>query len=217
MIKHLALILTVIFLCGCGIVSSSLPIGDSPANIQDQISEWDGTWLSSEGVVAIKVTDATNGIIEYSFCETNQGKGNVGTGLVFLREGGGWMFANYEIVDGTNSLGYLWGKIVKSPRQILVWLPDSEKIEALVESGQLPGIVEYPKDKRTGQPIKGPMSFGKAISLGNQTAEHLQVIISETNGPMVDWQNPMTLIKQSHRNDQRHLRSAQKRLTKDLK
>ena len=217
MIKHLALILTVIFLCGCGIVSSSLHIGDSPANIQDQISEWDGIWLSSEGVVAIKVTDATNGIIQYSFCETNQGGGNFESGSVLLREGGGWTFANYEVVDGTNSLGYLWGKIDKSPRQILLWPPDSEKIEALVESGQLPGTIEYPKDKRTGQSVKGPLSLGKAITLGNLTAEHLQVITSETNGPMVDWQNPMTLIKQSHRNEQRYLRSAQKRLSQDLK
>ena len=217
MLKHLSLTMAVLLLCGCGVVVSPRPIGDSPLNIQEQISEWEGIWLSSEGAVAIKVADATNGIIEYSFGGTNQGGGNFESGSVLLREGGGWTFANYEVVDGTNSLGYLWGKIAKSPRQILLWPPDSEKIEALVESGQLPGTIEYPKDKRTGQPVKGPLSLGKAITLGDLTSEHLQVITSETNGPMINWQNPMTLIKQSHRNDQRHLRSAQKRLTKDLK
>lgn len=215
MIKHLSLTIAVLLLCGCGVVVSPRPVGDSPLNIQEQISEWDGTWLTSEGVVAIKVVDATNGIIEYSFGGTNQGKGNFESGSVLLREGGGWIFANYEVVDGTNTLGYLWGKIDKSPRQILLWPPNSEKIEALVESGQLPGTIEYPKDKRTGQSVKGPLSLGKATTLGSLTAEHLQVITSETNGPMVNWQNPMTLIKQSQRNDRKHLRSAQKQFLQD--
>ena len=211
MIKHIAVVLTNIILCGCGSICSLHPVGETPVNLQEHKVKWEGTWLADGGVISIKVTNATNGILAVAMCDRNQGKWICNTGTVYLREGGGWTFANYELTDETNRVGYIWGKVKHDDNQILFWLPDETKIKALVENGDLPGTVERAKTK------SGDNMMLYAVMLGDLNSQHIDMITAETNGVLLHWESPIAFVKQSQRNDTKYLLWAQKRLARDLK
>jgi hypothetical protein len=102
-------------ICGCGVVSPR-PVGETPTNLQNHQDEWEGTWILADGAMSIKVVDATNGVLAITTCDLKAGKYSYETGAVYLRDGGGWTFANYEQPDGTNQPYYVWGRILKEPR-----------------------------------------------------------------------------------------------------
>ena len=89
-----------------------------------------------------------------------------------LLESGDWIFAS--IPDKDNLKRYLWGRIKQDGQQVVVWVPDSEKFQALVEEGKLPGKIE-----------------DSDVILGNLTSDHLKLITSETEGVLFEWDEPI--------------------------
>lgn len=176
--KQLLLTVIVAILAGCSAVYTPVPIGDQPVNIEDSRDAWNGTWVCDGEPLTVVVTDGSNGVLRIGWIEENHGELRLETALVNLRSTGDWTFANYRSESDTNETRYVWGRIEKKEREVIVWAPDVEKFAALVQNGILPGSTgEY------------------EVVLGELSSNHLAVITSETNGVLFNWKEPMVFIK----------------------
>jgi len=154
----------------CGFVYTPQPIGERPSLIETDA--WEGTWINEEQFLTINVTDETEGLLQISWIKKDQGQVKLESCKVYLLESGDWIFAS--IPDKDNPKLYLWGRIKRVGQQIVVWVPDSEKFQALVEEGKLPGKIE-----------------DSTVLLGNLTSAHLKLITSETKGVLFEWDEPI--------------------------
>ena len=173
MMKYLKVMLfwiMAITITGCNVVYTTQPIGERPSLIET--SDWEGTWINEEKFLTFNVLDKAKGLLRISWIEKDQGQVKLESCKVHLLESGDWIFAS--IPDKDNPKQYLWGRIKQDGRQVVVWVPDSEKFKTLVEEGKLPGRVE-----------------DNNILLGNLTSEHLKLITSETAGVLFEWDEPI--------------------------
>ncbi len=175
----LGICLSILF-CGCSAVYSPYLIGETPTNIEEEKSKWEGTWLHADGSVTVKVLNASKGILKIGWVDTEQRGLKYEEANVFLRDGGGWTFANFEAPDESNEIFYVWARIKHEENQVILWVPDEEKFGDLVEAEQLPGEVD-----------------GSDVRLEKLTPQHIDLITAETNGILFKWDEPMVFIKLS--------------------
>jgi len=175
----LGICLSILF-CGCSAVYSPYLIGETPTNIEEEKGEWEGTWLHADGSVTVKVLNAAKGILKIGWVEKGQIDLKYEEVNVFLRDGGGWMFANVEVPNQTNEIFYIWVRIEHEKNQVVLWTPDVEEFKGLVKNEQLPGEVD-----------------GSDVRLEKLTPQHIDFITAETNGMLFKWDEPMAFIKLS--------------------
>jgi hypothetical protein len=167
-------------------------MGEKPVNLSEE--QWEGTWLVDEGAVYLEVTDAENGKLMLTAIEGAEPE-------VFelqIRTAGDWMFGSVldeEDADDPQSLDknidgqprYTWGRIKNDGDQITFWVPDVSKFRALVKSESLPGVVKDEKE-----------STDTNVYLGELKAEHYELITSGTEGVLMQWEDPIVLIRFKH-------------------
>ena len=167
----------VVLMLGCNVVYTSKPIGEKPVVISSE--DWEGIWRTSDGTsLNVKVVDEANGVIEYGPWESeNEEQEPI---EVYLREWGRWEFCNVkDPEDEEHAEHYMWGRIGNQGGQVVViWAPDADRFEELVEEGTLPGTVEN----------------GNVI-LGELNAEHMELITTSAEGVLFLWDEPMILFR----------------------
>jgi hypothetical protein len=159
---------------GCNQVISTRPVGQKPAQIV--AAEWEGNWIGPDGAVAIKVVDADLAILRIVWLEDEAGQPALKTALVELRESGNWLFANTRAEGEGN--WYLWGRVKKEKRQILIWEPHEKAFAKLVNDGVLPGRVDQNK-----------------VILEELDAMQLSVLESGGYGVPFSWDEPLILVR----------------------
>ena len=163
---------------GCSAVYSPVPVGNKPTDIERTQGEWEGTWMSAEGAMTVKVMEGSNGVLKIGWIRDGQGDLKHETASVFLRDGGGWTFASVRAQGETNGNRYVWGRIEKKERLVILWWPDVKKFRDLVRQGTIPGKMD-----------------GSDVVLGSLASNHLGLIASETNGVLFEWDEPTVLMK----------------------
>jgi hypothetical protein len=177
--KHFfAVLIVVIFICGCENVSSQYLVGQKPYVVKTE--EWSGDWsmdCSGEEIIRIEVLDKDKGILRVTEVKNSPGS-DMESYECYLRQAGNWIFANVVLKGGAD----FYPVRVKNVegRQIIVWFPDPEKFKPLVfEKKVLPG------ERRGGD-----------ISLGLLTPGHLDLIMSGNEGVLFKWDEPAVLVRQ---------------------
>lgn len=165
-------------LTACSSVYSINPVGEKPVHLE--LDEWNGNWLGANGVMTIRVKDAEHGILQVAWIEDME----LLQYQVQLLESGDWVFFNLREEEDDD--GYFWGRVKKDSNSIILWDPEISKFRTLVEAGTLPGEV-----KKSGKDNE----YDSDVILGELTVEHLQIITSEKNGVLFDWDDPLVLIK----------------------
>jgi len=164
---------------GCAQVDSPVPIGKDPVMLQG--SEWNGTWASSEGTVIARVVDAAKGTVEIAWIEEESGEPVMKKKTLYIRQTGDWVFVN--ITDEDKPDRYLWARLKNDDGEAILWIPDVDKIKALVREGKLPGKVD---DDRN-------------VQLGTLSEEQTKRLTSDDNGVLYDWENPLVFRRMSEK------------------
>jgi len=159
---------------GCNAVLSKRPVGENPARIA--VKEWEGNWITTDGLLRIKVLDADKGTLKVSWLEDDK-DGNPGlkTAEIEIRESEGWLLANTREEKGR---GYVWGRIQNQDRQIVIWSPDDRLFAQAVKDGVLPGRID-----------------GDEVILGDLKPQHLKIITSNEKGVLFSWNKPSIFVK----------------------
>jgi hypothetical protein len=185
-----------LLLCGCGTVYSPVLVGE-PVDLSGQIEEWEGIWIrNGENRVAITVVDAERGLLR----ATSLGPEDDDVIDVSITEYDDVMFV-HQADDGDEEDGeaveakkYIWGYIMKDEYMALIWAPDAKKFAALVESGVLPGTVDYGMDYGTGAtPSREP-----DVYLDPLDTRHLDYIVAKTNDPLFVGYAPIVFMRVDH-------------------
>lgn len=159
---------------GCNPVLSKRAVGPKPARIV--AAEWEGKWIGPDGSVAIKVVDQDPAMVEVVWQEDDAGQQKMKTALVELRESGDWLFANTRPEGDGN--GYLWARVKKEKRQILIWEPDDKAFTKLVNDGVVPGRIDE-----------------KKVTLEELDAKRLSALQSGDYGVPFKWGEPVILVR----------------------
>lgn len=166
-------------IAGCVVVDSPVPIGETATSVA--ASDWQGTWLYGEGAVVARVVDMEKGKIEIAWIETENGAFVLRKRAVEIRQSGDWMFANLSNEDAPDR--FVWARIRGDGREVLLWIPDNDKIEALVKDGTLAGTVD---DKGN-------------VRLGALSADQMKRLTTDDKGNLYSWANPITLRRWSEK------------------
>ena len=172
-VKCVLAALLVLAFTGCSPVYVPTPLGEEPACLKAE--EWDGTWQSTEGSVVMKVTDSEKGLLRIT---EDTGNLEFESLDVLLRTSGDWMFGSVKDEESKDVVRYLWARVKRDEGQVILWLPDTEKFKGLVSNGTLPGKVE-----------------GDEVHLGELSAAHLAILTSSSQGVLLNWENPLVLIR----------------------
>ncbi len=172
-IRLIACALLVVVLAGCAVVASKQPVGETPLSLDD--SDWEGTWLTEDGTLTVRVVDAEQGLLQVAWVEQQGGEFVLETIDVMLRQYRDWTFASFAgVEEGQSDL--LWSRLDRNERQLFLWAPRPEEFKRLVEEGLLPGAVT-----------------GDDVLLERLDADHLAILVSEEHGVLFDWDEPMAL------------------------
>ncbi len=167
----------------CEAVFTSHPIGKKIVKLNGE--DWEGTWLHKEGSLVTKVFDSEKGILTISWIEPKGQEFKHVTEEVYIRESGELMF--WSMKDKFQSIGgksgsqkdrYIWGKIQKDGRQIIVWRPDIDYFKQLVNNGELPGKID-----------------DGSVFLDDLKPEQLKIFKSETEGLLYNREEPVALLQ----------------------
>jgi len=179
-IAHAVLILSAVAgLCGCSAVYTQEPFGQAPLDLARERDEWEGTWAHNDGMVSVSVQDASNGVLEIGWIESNSDGMKLLKGEVLLRTVDGALFASLkmkEADEADSAKGYLWGRMQRRKNTVLVWGPDKAEFERRVEQGALPGATN-----------------GSDLVLGPLATNQLSAIARDDG--LFEWKEPLVFWK----------------------
>ena len=168
-------------LCGCSAVYTQEPFGQAPLDLTRERAEWEGTWTHNDGTVSVSVQDASNGVLEIGWIDSDSGGMKLLKGEVLLRTVEGALFASLKMKDQGESdpaKGYLWGRLQRRKNTVLVWGPDKAEFERRVEEGALPGSTN-----------------GSDLVLGPLATNQLSDIARDDG--LFEWKEPLVFWKTS--------------------
>ena len=184
----LILAICLLTLIGC-LVETQEPVGETPASINPQ--EWEGAWIEDDGYAdtnrILQIFNPPQGIFLMKRKKWNEKKKQEEyseTHWLYLRQSGDWLFASWREV-GTST--FFWGRIENRAmedrgRVLLLWLPNPDKIHALVKEGLLPGRWVGEKGK-------------KQLILGPLLPKHYQVMRDNEREIFFKRNKPMILVR----------------------
>jgi hypothetical protein len=175
--------LVVLALSGCSAVYVTQPMGEKPWRIEAQ--DWDGTWIHKEGSVTVKVLDGENGVLRIASIEPKEKDLVFETHDVQLRQSGSCIFASTKADSSTDEPRYLWARLKRDGKQVIVWLPAGPEFKALVQAQKLPGRSEGESD----------------VILDNLESRHLSIIAREQEGVLFAWDEPIVFLRFSGKGD----------------
>lgn len=167
------LALALLAFTGCSGVFVSRPVGDQPHALTPE--KWDGIWSNDHDVVKFHVIDATKGQLQIVETKEREGKFIVETNTAFLRDAGGWTFANV-VADSARPDTFGWARIEAHDDLILIWAPDVEKFSALVRAKKVRGVID-----------------GDDVFLEPFSAAELKALIAGELGVPFKWDQPVVI------------------------
>ena len=167
----LAVVALSLALSGCDLVTSREPIGLPLALDEEQ---WEGTWMTDDGPLTVRVVDAEKGRLEIAWIEEKDGELVLETVDGHLGQYLDWTFASFAGVEDVS--GFLWSRLEREGERIFLWWPRPEELRRLVEAGLLPGEVDEDSD----------------VILHRLDEAHLAILVSEEQGILYEWDEPMT-------------------------
>jgi hypothetical protein len=176
--KLMSLLLGLGLALGCRAVYVTEPVGEKPVELKAE--EWEGTWKivgKDDGFYAVRVTDAKAGRLEIAGIDTEKEGFKLETFQALIRQHKDWQFLNVKDKDKPEY--YTWCRIKNEGKQAIVWVPDMGKIEALIKNGKLPGKTLDKND----------------LLLGPLTAKHLDLLTTDSQGVLLDWEEPTILLR----------------------
>ncbi len=172
---------------GCSTVVSKYPIGTENYNASPD--SWNGTWLSDDEFIRIKVIDPSNGILKVAWIEEKENDLKLESFTCQIKKGEKGLYLNVRDMPNEDFEGfYLWGKVKKENQKILFWLPSIRGFNKAYEAKKLKAIIEKTKPDKSG----------------NQNVERIKLledsnsildIIENNSGEYFDLENPIILIK----------------------
>ena len=175
-LKAILCILPVILFSGCKAVLSEKSVGLTPKDLGAEVENWEGIWKSNELFLTVFVKDSSNGVLRVAMIDQSDDETKTECFDVQIKDADTWTFATK--LDDAASNPFIWGRIKTDGRFALIWLPDFEKFKPLIESGTLPGSVN--KDN---------------VVLGPLGTNHYDIICSDTNPVLFNWDEPIILQK----------------------
>jgi len=177
-VKTLLYSLFALLFCGCSVIHSQKPVGLVPKDISDEVEEWEGCWKMPDGAVfTVFVMNASNGAIRVAGLEKDENEIKQESFDLYLREANGWTFASMPDEDEEDGL-FVWGRIKKEESAALIWAPNTEKFVSLIADGTLPGTT----NETDG--VLGPLS-----------TNHYEIICSDSEHVLFEWDEPMVFWK----------------------
>ncbi len=185
-------LIAIVLLTSCATVVSKHPVGISKYNIST--NDWNGTWLSHNGIINIKVIDKNNGIIQLALIEYKNDKFKLETVTIQILKGKQWLYANIlEMENKKANEEFFWGKIKKQENQIVFWLPSTESFTKAAESEKLHAIIDKSEPITNGREIVQEMGLGEVKLLDDP--EKIIDLIENKGSSFFYWENPIVLIK----------------------
>lgn len=162
---------------GCSEVTSPYPMGEKEVELTAE--EWNGTWLTPEGgVFIVTVLESHQGLLEVTWIDEENEELILSRGSAFVRESSKWVFLSLGGESGEQVVveEYLWFLLKKNGDALILWGPDTKKFARLVKDGLLPGTID------SGD-----------VHLGDLDAKHYELIVSEQQGVLFEWDQPLIL------------------------
>jgi len=117
-------------------------MGNAPQQIK--ADDWNGTWITKDGCVVVKVTNPEKGQLIAALIESEKDGLKLKKYDIELRGTNNFIFLNIKADKENDKQLYIWGKIRKEGKEAVVWGTDTGKFRDLVNAGKLPGKI---KDK----------------------------------------------------------------------
>jgi len=173
MLKARILILTpiVLMLIGCTIPSKNL-VGLEEYKVDPQ--QIDGTWINSDGAVALKAIEPDKGIVRMIFLEDKE-QPEIFT--IKIMKGKSWLYFNLLPEKNRAENSVYWGKVHIEENKIIAWHPSDDAIIRAIAEGKLSGTI-------------------KPACL-TDTAKNIIDIVESSENVFFRWEEPMFLIKRA--------------------
>jgi len=178
LVKIMALLLA-LSLSGCAAVYVKTLPGDEPLVLG--ASTWEGEWIDGDGIVlSVKILDGQQGVLQLSGVDyDSENRPRLAVETVYLRKWKNFLFAGVPTQLEGDVPAFFWARLERTGDRVIFWVPDHRKIKALVEMGKLPGLIEKDGD----------------VVLGDLKECHYQILTSETEGVLYQWDNPSVLVR----------------------
>lgn len=164
---------------GCAPVFSTHPVGQRPLNLKEEAAEWAGSWSDAEGrSFLISLEDAEQGRLRLTFVEEDGV--NLRSETIEVRETGSARFFNAKDRDHPAPPRWLWARMDREGRRILVWLPSNEAVKECIDKGELAGTAPKADD----------------ILLG-ELSEEQQLRLARPDATLYRWDKPLVYFKTS--------------------
>ena len=168
------LLLLVLGVTGCKEVTVDKPFGEKPAAITAE--DWDGTWVTGNGALTLKVSDGPKGLLRAAWVETKDGDFELATRDLFVRTVNRSLFVTMADRDEDGKTNFVWARAIMKPDELQLWAPVFDEIKRLAEQGKLPATIS-----------------SNRIALRNLNTEHLNRIERSTDAQLFDVEHPLKL------------------------
>jgi hypothetical protein len=167
--RILLLIPILLMVMGCTIPSKNM-VGLQAYKVDPQ--QIDGTWINSDGAVALKVIDSDQGIVRMVFLENND-KPEIFN--IKIMKGKSWLYFNLLPEKNRAENKFYWGKVKIEENKIIAWRPSDNACSKAIEEGKLLGTIE-------------PQCL-------TDTAKNIIDLVESSENTFFQWEEPMFLIK----------------------
>jgi hypothetical protein len=164
-------------------VTTPHPIGEKTLELELELvpEEWEGMWMTTEGdVVYVTDVDPKQASALATWVDEDSNELVLKRSSVYFGQVAGTTFVSMPD-ESASPVRYVWGRIKRENETAVVWLPDSDKFEMLVEEGLLPGVVD-----------------GGDVHLAQLDSSHYTVIASEQHGVLFEWDEPLVYRRVKH-------------------
>jgi len=167
--RFLLLIPFLLLAIGCTLPSKNL-VGLQEFRLDPQ--QIDGTWINSDGAVALKVIEPDKGILRMIFLEDKE-QPEIFT--MKIMKGKSWLYFNLLPEKNRAEKIFYWGKVHIEENKILAWYPSDDAFLKAIAEGKLSGTIKPP--------------------CLTDTAQNIIEVAESSENVFFQWEEPMFLIK----------------------
>jgi hypothetical protein len=169
-----------LLLSGCGAPTSRGSIGSTPKALDP--ADWNGHWRSADDSFVVRVADGQGGLLEIVDLKEKDGRFEVATHHLYLREeGDATLFNLLDPADPEQS--YTFGRVVRKDNVAIFWPCRTDSLEQLIGRGLITGQVTV-KDK-----TRQVLVTGGYDALGRQLG-------AREGWLMLQMEEPFTIIRE---------------------
>jgi len=167
--KFIILMPLLLMVMGCTIPSKNI-VGLQEYKVDPL--QIDGTWINSDGAVALKVMEPEKGIVRAIFLENKE---NPEIFTLQIMRGKSWLYFNLFADKKRTADEFYWGKVKIEENKITAWHPSDKAFIKAIEEGKLLGTVRPPRI--------------------TDSAKNIVDLVESSESALFQWEEPMFLIK----------------------